>query len=97
MAKPKANLPEILRQVLEVKETMATKKDLTRVEGKVGLLQTSVENLAKDVTDLKVEKAARGMPIARLSYRAERLLGPKLQEVDAEFEDQYPSVGTTRA
>ncbi len=98
MPKPKASLQEILTYVLDIRERMFTRKAFEEFKREdFQPLVTSVDNLAKDVTDLKVEKAARGMTIARLSHRTERLLGPKLAEVDAEFERQYPAVGPPAA
>ncbi len=98
MPKPKASLEEILTYVLDIRARMFTRKEFQDFQREdFHPLVTSVDTLAQNVADLTVEKAARGMAIARLSYRTERLLGPKLQAVDAEFEDQYPSAGRTGA
>jgi hypothetical protein len=49
----------------------------------------TLDNLTKDIADLKADKASRHKTIKRLEYRTEKILGKKLEKVDAQFEDQY--------
>lgn len=98
MPKPKeGKLDRILKSVLDIRERMFTREefedfkrdDFQPLAEKVNTLQTSVDHLAKGVEDLKQEKTVRDKTFARLSYRTEKLLGPQVQAVDAEFEDEY--------
>jgi hypothetical protein len=81
-------LDTILAEVLGIKRKMATKPDLARVEGKVDGLSNQIEGIATQVKKLVDDKPFTDRRLSRVEFRTEKLLGPKVQAADAEFEEQ---------
>ena len=72
-----------------IKENVATKSDLKRELGAVQRdLKGDIAAVRRDVNKLDTERAATNQRLSRVEFRTDKLLGPKVPAVDAEFEEQ---------
>ncbi len=86
-----SKIDKILTEVLDMKSKMFTKDEFDKFKkDEFQPLNSNVEKLATRVNKFLDEDYVFNLKrISRVEYRTKKVLGEKVDKVDAEFEEQY--------